>query len=210
MTFQNFWHRTFIKEEFLNRNIRTVSRAFKNLNSFDGLFRAKVMKKLLGLVFLGLLVFVAFRIVTEHLAVAELRKTNVPVSKTLPVVIVSTDEMSFKLRLYDNEAAEQFLKQLPLKVVMTRWGNGAYAGKLPEQIREPQDKSLKRHAFFAGEVVARLKNKSFFLLFGATPSSLTVDTPILNSAGVAVGRLEAFENLEHLLGATEFSIRAEE
>ncbi|MBR1777127.1 MAG: hypothetical protein IJ752_00875 [Alphaproteobacteria bacterium] len=165
------------------------------------------MKKLFLLVLLGLFVCVVSRIADERLEFARLNKVSASVSDALPVVLLSTDEESFEMHLYDNETTRQVLAQLPQKIIMTRWGRGGYVGTLAKQVKEPQDKSLKRRAFFAGEVVLRLKNNTLFLLFGPTPASLTVDVPMLTSAGVAVGRLDSFETLDHLLGVTEFSIQ---
>jgi len=165
------------------------------------------MKKVFLLLFSIVLIGLGIVIVDERLAVARLKDVSPVIGKDLPTVLISAEDSVFELQLYDNETARQFLKQLPLTLVMTRWGEGGYGGSLAEKIEASDDKNLKRRAFFKGEVVFNPKRNALFLMFDATPVALTVNQPmLLSSGGIPVGRLKDYSELESLSGVVEFSI----
>ena len=165
------------------------------------------MKKVFLLLFSIILIGFGVLIVNERLAVACLKDVSPVIGKDSPIVLMSAEDYVFELQLYDNETAGQFLKQLPLTLVMTRWGEGGYGGSLAEKIKVSDDKKLKRRAFFKGEAVFSPKRNTLFLMFGATPVALTVDQPmLLSSGGIPVGRLKNYQALEQLSGVVEFSI----
>ncbi len=165
------------------------------------------MKKVFLLLFSIILAGFGVIIVNERLAVARLKDVSPVVSEKLPVVLISAEDAVFELQLYENKTAEQFVKQLPQTLVMTRWGDGGYGGSLTEKINVSDDKKFQRRAFFKGEVVFSPRRNALFLMFGATPVALTVNQPMLLSfGGIPVGRLKNYSGLEQLSGVVEFSI----
>ena len=164
------------------------------------------MKKLLFLVSLLIVAGLTVLIVDERLEASRLKDFSVVFDRNAPEISVSTEEASFRFRLYDNEIAKVFLKRLPQTLVMTRWGDGAYGAPLPEKIREKTDNKDARRVFFKGEVVFSPQKNVLFLMFGQTPVALTVDMPmLLSSHNVPIGRLEGFTALEQMTGVVEFT-----
>ena len=164
------------------------------------------MKKLLKLFLLLVIIGLTVRIVDEQRAVARLKDISPVFDEEAPVVSVSAEEEIFRLRLYKNSAAKDFLKHLPQTLVMTRWGEGAYGVRLDKKTEKLRDTSDKRRAFFKGEVVFYPKRNLLFLMFGTTPVALTVDAPmLLASGGIPLGRLESWTGLEQMMGVVEFT-----
>ncbi len=166
------------------------------------------MKKLFLFVFLILAAGIVGMIVDERLEVARLKDISPVVSPTLPVVLVSSDDAAFELQLYENDAARSLLKQLPMVLVMNRWGDGGYGGVLAEKANIVSDKKNQRRAFFKGEVVWHQKRNTLFLMFGPTPVGLTVNEPMLLAfGGIPIGRLKNYAGLNRLPGVVEFSFQ---
>ena len=164
------------------------------------------MKKLL--LFVSVVFFAVFAVIviSEQTEVEKLKKISPTISQTLPVIVVSAEDSVFEIELYENETAKALLKRLPLTLVMNRWGEGGYGGTLAHDITSDFDKSIRRRAFFKGEVVFRSKKNTLFFFFGSTPIGLTTDTPmLLGRGGIPVGRLKNHSDLEQLSGVVEFS-----
>ncbi|MBR1945396.1 MAG: hypothetical protein IJ846_03795, partial [Alphaproteobacteria bacterium] len=110
--------------------------------------------------------------------------------------------------LYENDAARSLLKQLPMELVMNRWGDGGYGSVLAEKANIVSDKKNQRRAFFKGEVVWHQKRNTLFLMFGPTPVGLTVNEPMLLAfGGIPIGRLKNYAGLNRLPGVVEFSFQ---
>lgn len=163
------------------------------------------MKKVFLFLILIFLIGISVVIGGEEMEVRRLRETKDVLSKDLPVVLVVSDKEVYELQLYDNEAARQLLAQLPQKLVMTRRGDGVYYAALSEKIKVSGEKT--RRAYKRGEVALWIKGNALCLLFGPTPFSLTTDTPLLPSAGVALGRIKSFSGLDQLPSVAEFEIK---
>lgn len=135
-------------------------------------------------------------IVDEQIQSKKLRNISVPFSETLPSVKMKIGIQEFEIRLYDNGAARNLLRQLPQRVVLKRWGNGEYFGPLAK-VAAADDKT--RRAFLKGEVGLWLQGNAFSVFFGPTPASLTTDTPMMASSGVPMGRIvSSFASLREM------------
>ena len=163
------------------------------------------MKKFILLILFILLTVLSVMIIDEQREVFRLKKVIPSFSSTLPAVRISSDDAVFEFHPYDNEAAKKFLAQLPLKMIMTRWGDGGYSGSLPKKIDADPMQENTRRAFFKGEVVLHQTGRTVFLMFGATPVVFFADYPmLLSSGGIPLGQLKDYSGLEHLTGVSEF------
>ena len=163
------------------------------------------MKKFLKCLLLVYLMLVVVMSIDEQRVVMQLKKVTPSFSASLPVVKVVSDEASFELRLYDSAVASEFVKKLPQKMIMTRWGDGSYSGSLSEKIDAIEIVKEKRRAFFKGEVVLHRAGKAIFLMFGPTPVGFFTDHPmLLSSDSIPFGQLTDYSALENLAGIVEF------
>ncbi|MGN1079339.1 MAG: hypothetical protein ACI4TE_04115 [Alphaproteobacteria bacterium] len=64
-----------------------------------------------------------------------------------------------------------------------------------------------RRADKPGEAALWIRENALYLFFGSTPASLTTGTPMITSAGVALGRLKSFAELDQLPAVIEMSLQ---
>ena len=88
---------------------------------------------------------------------------------------------------------------------MTRLGDGGYYGVLREKINVTGLPT--RRAYKPGEVALWIRENALYLFFGPTPASLATDTPMMASAGVGLGRLKSFSDLDQLPAVAEMSLQ---
>lgn len=163
------------------------------------------MKRLFQILFFVFLVGIVSAVADEYLETARLEEINDPVCPSLPVVIITAEDTVFELELYDNAAARRLIDQFPQKLVMTRRGDGGYYGALREKINVAGLPT--RRAYKPGEAALWIKENALYLFFGPTPASLATDTPMMFSAGVGLGRLKSFTELDQLPAVAEMSLQ---
>ena len=163
------------------------------------------MKKIFLFLFLIFTIGVSLIIGAEEIEIRRLQETKEVLSEKLPLVLLVSEQETYELHLYDNEAARELLAQLPQKLVMNRRGDGVYYAPLSKKIEV--SKATTRRAFKRGEVALLIKGNVLCLLFGPTPFSLTTDIPLLPSVGVALGRIKSFSGLDQLPSVAEFEIK---
>lgn len=165
------------------------------------------MKRLFQILFFVFLAGIVTAVADEYLETARLEEINDSVSLSLPVVTIAAENAVFELELYDNAAARRLVEQFPQKLVMTRRGDGGYYGALREKINVSGIPT--RRAYKPGEAALWIRENALYLFFGPTPASLTTDTPMMASAGVALGRLKSFAELDQLPSVVEVSLQVE-
>ena len=163
------------------------------------------MKRLFQILFFVFLIGIISAVADEYLETARLEETNDSVSSALPVIVITAENAVFELELYDNAAARRLIEQSPPKLVMTRRGDGGYYGVLREKINVAGLPT--RRAYKPGEAALWIRENALYLFFGPTPASLATDTPMITSAGVGLGRLKSFSDLDQLPAVAEMSLQ---
>ena len=82
---------------------------------------------------------------------------------------------------------------------------GGYYGVLREKINVAGLPT--RRAYKPGEAALWIRENALYLFFGPTPASLATDTPMITSAGVGLGRLKSFSDLDQLPAVAEMSLQ---
>ena len=166
------------------------------------------MKKFILFIVSISFVVLSIMLIDEQIEVFRLKKVTPVFSETLPVVQISSDDTVLELHLYDSAAATAFIKNLPDKLIMTRWGDGGYGASLEKKIEFDENETYNRRAFFKGEVVLRKNKNTIFFMFGPTPVGFVVDYPmLLSSGGIPLGQIKNYSELENLVGVVEFSFK---
>ena len=108
-------------------------------------------------------------------------------------IVITIENKSFEVELYDTAASRSLLKVLPQTIGMTRWGDGEYYGKISKNIDYQND--ALREVFEIGEVALypagffRPSGNSLCVFFGPTPSS-KADEPRMAAEGAPFGRIQ--------------------
>jgi len=108
-------------------------------------------------------------------------------------IVITIENKSFEVELYDTAASRSLLKALPQTIDMTRWGDGEYYGKISKDIDYQGD--TLREVFEVGEVALypsgffRFYGNSLCIFFGPTPSS-KAEEPRMAAEGAPFGRIQ--------------------
>lgn len=117
-------------------------------------------------------------------------------------IVMTVDGREFEVSLYDNPAAEAFLRSLPQAADLSRWGNGEYygiSGSIPTD-------GAKQVFFQRGEIAFWPPGNALCIFFDRTPVS-SDDRPRMDSPGLPLGKIvkgdvSAFEGMPGRVNAS--------